>query len=102
MTDTGKIVVTIDEELEDLIPNYLTNKQKDIEMMRQALAEKDYEKVQLIGHSMKGSGGGYGFEEISEIGRTIEEAAINNDADDVERHIQRLDDYLERVEVVYE
>ena len=29
----------------------------------------------LLGHSMKGSGEGYGFDTISEIGRFLEEAA---------------------------
>jgi hypothetical protein len=48
---------------------------------------------------MKGSGGGYGFDEISEIGRALEDAAKQSQAGKIREEIQRLRHYLDHVEV---
>lgn len=97
-----RIIVRVNPEIGDLVPGFLENRRRDVESLRRALAQNDYETVQITGHSMKGSGSGYGFDAITEIGRNIEEAAKRKDAGDTERWISALDEYLERVEVVYE
>ena len=65
---TDQIIVEIERELEDLIPWYLENRINHIKTIREALEKADYKTVCLLGHSMKGSGGGYGFEQITWIG----------------------------------
>ncbi len=97
-----KIVVTIDADLEDIVPVFLATKEKDIKKMHDALLAGDYETIRLTGHSMKGSGGGYGFDTISEIGRRIEQASLAQNNNDIEDSIKELDSYLKRVEVEYE
>ena len=54
-----------------------------------------------IGHSMRGSGGGYGFDLISEIGAAIEKSANANQKESVLSNLVKLIDYLERVECKY-
>ena len=56
----------------------------------------------MLGHSMKGAGGGYGFTGVSEIGRSIEEAAKERDASLIRMSMMKLTEYLDRVEVIYE
>jgi len=51
---------------------------------------------------MKGSGGGYGFDEITAIGMRIESAAGEEDAAEIRRQVEALRDYLKRVEVIYD
>jgi hypothetical protein len=51
---------------------------------------------------MKGAGGGYGFDYISEIGAAIEKAAKENNIEDLRRWVGELSIYLEKVEVVYD
>lgn len=97
-----KIVVKVDEDMEDIIPEYLKNRHKDIQQTEISLKKNDFEKIRIIGHSMKGSGGGYGFDRITEIGAVIEQAAINQDSAGVRQQIEQLLDYLNRVEVTYE
>ncbi len=94
------VVVYVDSDLEDLIPMFLENRHKDVEEIRTLLREGVLEKIIRLGHSMKGSGGGYGFDEISDIGRGMEEAAKSGDKDEVERLNNRLAEYLSVVEVV--
>ncbi|OQX61419.1 MAG: Hpt domain-containing protein [Desulfococcus sp. 4484_241] len=96
-----RIVVKVDADLEDLIPGFLENRRDDIAQIKRLLDEGDYEKIARLGHSMKGSGGGYGFDEITRIGGMIEQLAMGRDMDGVRRQLESLSDYLDRVEVVY-
>jgi HPt (histidine-containing phosphotransfer) domain-containing protein len=97
-----KIIVHVDPDLEELIPGYLSNRKKDIAAIRDALVNKDLDRIRIIGHSMKGSGRGYGFEAITEIGMLIEVAAKESRHEDIIPLITRLEDYLTRIEIVYE
>jgi hypothetical protein len=49
---------------------------------------------------MKGSGGGYGFDGITDIGGDIEVAATHSDPIAIRTHVEALALYLARVEVV--
>lgn len=98
----GKIVVRADPEIADLIPRFLENRQKDIVLIMEALQKKDYEAIKIMGHSMKGAGGGYGFPGVTDIGRSIEDAAREQNLEQVLMAVDKLTTYLDRVEVVYE
>ena len=97
-----KIIAHVDNDLADLIPGYLANRKKDIIAIHDALEKKDLETIQILGHSMKGSGGGYGFETITEIGTLMEKAAKEGRYESISLQVKRLEDYLRRVEVVYD
>jgi HPt (histidine-containing phosphotransfer) domain-containing protein len=101
-TSGGTIVVWIDADLADIIPGYLDNRLQEVHLMREAVAAADYERIRITGHSMKGSGGGYGFDAITEYGSLLEHAAKQGDADGILKAIGNLEGYLERVEVKYE
>ncbi|OGW17827.1 MAG: hypothetical protein A3K09_01245 [Nitrospinae bacterium RIFCSPLOWO2_12_FULL_47_7] len=96
-----RIVVRIDPDLEELIPQYLKNRQGDIQKMLSALEINDYSAIGVIGHTMKGSGGGYGFHPISRIGGEIELSADAKSADQIRELAEQLADYLNRIEIIY-
>jgi HPt (histidine-containing phosphotransfer) domain-containing protein len=100
-SDQRRIVVTVDAELEDLIPGFLENRRQDVEKINESLAAGDFATICVLGHSMKGSGGGYGFDAISSIGRRIEDAARSGDVDVVAEAVRDLADYLDRIDVVF-
>jgi HPt (histidine-containing phosphotransfer) domain-containing protein len=97
-----KIIVNIDPDLEDLIPGFLNNRAKDVESINGLLDEGDFAAIRILGHSMKGAGGGYGFDLITEIGDKIESAAMAADATVIREANAQLEDYLARVEPVCE
>lgn len=97
----GRIIVHIDSDLKDLIPNYLDNRRRDSEKIIAALNKNDMETIRILGHSMKGSGGGYGFDAITDIGTLLEKSAIKGDQEAVRGAIEKLTVYLLHVEVVY-
>ena len=98
---SGKIIVHVDNDLADLIPGYLANRKKDIITIHDALEKKDMETIRIIGHSMKGSGGGYGFDTITDIGLLMEKAAKEGRDEDIRLQVERLEDYLRQVKIVY-
>jgi HPt (histidine-containing phosphotransfer) domain-containing protein len=69
--------------------------------LRTALASGDFATITVLGHTMKGDGGGYGFDAISEIGAIIETAGKHKDADKIRQGVERLADFLDRVDVVF-
>ena len=97
-----KIVVKADADLEDIIPGFLQHRLEDINKIREAMAQNDYDIIRVLGHSMKGTGGGYGFDAITDIGRSIEEAAKERNIEDIGQSVNDLSSYLDRVEVIYE
>jgi HPt (histidine-containing phosphotransfer) domain-containing protein len=100
-TQKKRIIVYVDSDLEELIPGFLENRHNDIASILNALKEQDYETIRLLGHSMKGSGVGYGFDVISDIGRSLEQAAKDRDMDDIKHQLGLLSKYLESIDIVY-
>ncbi|MHB9098084.1 MAG: Hpt domain-containing protein [Syntrophales bacterium] len=92
----------MDPELEDLIPGYLAHRKMDIAAIREALNKNDLDTVRILGHSMKGSGGGYGFQTITDIGRVLEKTAQEGMNDRIRVQIERLEEYLRQIEIIYE
>jgi HPt (histidine-containing phosphotransfer) domain-containing protein len=97
-----RIKVTVDPDLEDLIPGFLANRRSDVERLRELVERGDFQQVRLIGHGMKGSGGGYGFDPITDFGAQIEDAALLENGLAIEEAIRALADYLARVEPVFD
>ena len=97
-----KIEITIDPELQQLVPGFLDNRRRDVDKLQALLDTRAFREIQLIGHSMKGAGGGYGFDAITDIGAELEQAALREDTGAVRACIGQLVDFLDRVEVVFD
>ena len=100
--ERSPITVPVDEDIIDLIPRYIENRWTDIRTIEISLERGDFETVRGLAHSMKGSGGGYGLDQVSAIGLGIEDAAGAMDADETRLWLDKLADFLERVEVIPE
>jgi HPt (histidine-containing phosphotransfer) domain-containing protein len=85
--------------VEDLVPGYLAARRQDLLLLAEAVEKADMRTVCVIGHRMKGSGTGYGFPAITEIGRGIEQSARSEDADGIKGQIAELEAYLKCVNV---
>ena len=89
-----RVQVKIDPRLQAVIPAYLEKRRKDVEAVLTALADGDYEKIRTIGHNMHGTGAGFGFTEISEIGARLEQAADTRNTKSIHQEIATLSTYL--------
>ena len=70
--------------------------------MLDALDQADYETVESLGHGMKGAGGSWGFEGITDIGAALEQAAERADNETSRKWVGELSRYLDHVEIVYD
>lgn len=93
---TAALPEELDAEIVALRPTYLENRLTDIDRLRHAGGEGLWEDARIAGHRMAGSGSGYGFPEISELGRQIEAAACALDAVELERLAAQLDETCRR------
>jgi HPt (histidine-containing phosphotransfer) domain-containing protein len=96
------ITVVVAKDLEDLVPTFMKNRGKELETLRSALAAGDLEQLRQLGHRMKGVGNSYGFEQVSALGKRIEDGARANDKAGLDACIAEYTDYLGRVQIVYE
>jgi len=97
-----RVIVEVDEDLSDLIPDFLTHKRADIGAIFEALARRDYAAIAAIAHRIKGEGGSYGFDSMTEIGRLLEQAAATRDDGAVTTFARQLLNYMDRLEVVFQ
>lgn len=94
------IRIRVDPEIASLVPGFLNNRRQDVVSIHEAVNQGDFETARILGHSMKGSGGGYGFDGITEIGGEIETAAKRRDPVAIRIQADALSRYLARVEIV--
>jgi CheY-like chemotaxis protein len=94
--------VRVDSSLAGLVPGFLANRWTDIDAIAAALEQADYESVRVLGHNMKGSGAGYGFSRITEIGASLEQAAERHAPEEIRARAAELVRYLDGLHVEYE
>ena len=95
------IKVAVEEGMEDVVPRYLAKRKAEIPLYFAALEKGDMEAIRGLGHRMKGTGGGYGFPELTELGGALEKAAELADAPEIRRKTQECEAYLNAVELEY-
>jgi HPt (histidine-containing phosphotransfer) domain-containing protein len=88
LDDEGEFALT------DLLPQYFALCRKDLEYVRRLFQDDKLDNIRTVGHNLKGSGGAYGFAELSSIGLAIETAAKAGDRKALERHIEEFADFL--------
>ena len=106
MAGTGvyglRLRVRPEPDLLELVPRYLARREADVEALEEAVTLQDHATVHRIGHSMKGSGGGYGFQGITDIGLRLEDAGREADLAAARLAIEDLGDYLRNVEILHD
>jgi len=95
------IVVQLDQDLSDLIPGFLARKREDASAILAAAERGESEAIARLGHKMKGEGGSYGLDAITDIGRELEQAAQLADLDAARRLARFLMNFLDRLNIVY-
>ena len=100
-TKEDRITVNVDKAFKDFVPRFLEVTSQDIQTMGKSLEVGDFETLQRLGHSMKGSGVSFGFDTMSNIGKSIEQAAKERRIEEIRSSLTELSDYIGRVNVVF-
>jgi signal transduction histidine kinase/CheY-like chemotaxis protein/HPt (histidine-containing phosphotransfer) domain-containing protein len=87
-------VVFVDADFADLIPGYLETVKNKLASIPKLAESGSIQEIRAAGHNLKGSGGAYGFKEITRLGKGIEEAARAQDFVSAVAAAQELETYL--------
>ncbi len=96
------ILVRTAAELEPIIPEFLADWKTEAGDMREALEKREFDTIRKLGHNMKGTGGACGFDEITRLGRDLEEGAKEKDSETIRTRLDAFEFFLKHVTVVYE
>ncbi len=91
-------IVCVDPYLALHIPGFLEHRRTEIAQLRHSARTDDLSAVRAVGHKLKGSGGTFGFDDLSVLGERLEKASERGEA---LRTLDELGWYLEHVHVVY-
>ena len=95
-----KILVRADARLRAVIPEYLQSRRNDVLRIVEALERLDFEIIRELSHKMSGTGSGYGFPRITEIGAAMESSAREHNADGIRPLVNELSSFLDQVQVL--
>ncbi len=99
---SGAVVKTrLDPELAPLVPDFLRETRARCLALREAIQRGDRETVRTLAHQTAGAGGCFGFNELSDSARALEEADQSLDLAALESRLTELETHLNRLEDVY-
>jgi signal transduction histidine kinase/DNA-binding response OmpR family regulator/HPt (histidine-containing phosphotransfer) domain-containing protein len=88
-------LIEIPEGLEELARNYLASRRLELPILEGMLERSDFEGLRRLAHNLKGTGGGYGFQEITRLGSSLEQASKDRDLTDLSGQLMELSAYLQ-------
>ena len=83
-----------EEEWAEMQEMYINHTSKELVSIMEDLETKSFDSLRTFGHNIKGSGGMYGFNEVTEIGAVIEAAAKDEDMAIIKSNLKNLDLFL--------
>ena len=84
-----------DEEWAEMQEIYINHTSKELDKIKTQLNLDSIDSIRTFGHNIKGSGGMYGFNEVTELGLLIETAAKEGNLDSIKSNLELLEDFLQ-------
>jgi HPt (histidine-containing phosphotransfer) domain-containing protein len=97
-----EVQIHVDKRLQEILPEYVERQRAGLRTLLAMLESGDFDGICTFGHRMKGSGSGYGLDRITEIGAALEDAASQRDARGVRDQARALEQFLQRVSLVFD
>lgn len=94
-------VVEVDEILKDLIPDFMSRRHQEFDLMKKLLAAHDFQGLAQYGHKLKGSSLNYGFQHLGGLAAQLESAAFNKNTGLLEKLISEIENHVQNVQIVY-
>tara|TARA_B100000579_G_C22789070_1_gene833470 strand:+ start:768 stop:1046 length:279 start_codon:yes stop_codon:yes gene_type:complete len=82
------------DEWAEMQEMYIKHTSRELDKINSILNLESLEAIRTFGHNIKGSGGMYGFDEVTNIGLQIENAAKVDDLNSIKLSLSELRDFL--------
>jgi DNA-binding response OmpR family regulator len=97
-TRSVQATLSVAERLTARVPAYLKNCQENVATMSDALDRVDFETIRFLGHQLRGSGGAFGFQPISDAGAALLQASEASDQVALRVQLAVLQTFLDMAE----
>ena len=94
---SAPIRLTVEPALRELLPGFLANRRKDLEVIGRALHSGNLDAIRVVGHNIHCFSRVYGFEALTALGEELQRAAAEQSTLRIVHAQARLADYLSRV-----
>ena len=88
--------IPIESEIEQLVPQFLSSRQLDIEKLSQLIDANDFDQIQRMSHTIVGIARPYGFPTLELMSQTIEKAAKEKNMQKISEQQALIKKYLEQ------
>ncbi len=87
-----------DPDFQKLIKEYVAYLNTSYqEIITTHLPNLDFAIIRKFGHNLKGTGSGYGFPQLTEVGKSIEFAARDERLDEVQANLSEFEKFLNEI-----
>ena len=83
-----------DEEWAEMQEMYINHTSKELAKIQEDIDAVEIDSLRTFGHNIKGSGGMYGFGEVTNLGTEIEASAKANDRNKIKSLLEELSSFL--------
>lgn len=98
LQNSQDVDLNFEEEFNKLKEAFIVSLNERLNTLKEAWKKKDYKKIEFIGHGLKGSGSSYDFDEVSNLGKELERAAIVKDDKMIRQKIQEFESFLQNIQ----
>ena len=82
------------EEWAEMQEMYINHTSKELAKIQDDIDSVEIDSLRTFGHNIKGSGGMYGFGEVTDLGTEIEASAKANDRNKIKSLLEDLSSFL--------
>ena len=86
-----------DPDFCELIDMFVAEMPQRVAAFEQASAKQDWDELQRLSHQLKGAAGGYGFDQLTLLASSVEEAVELRSSQEVTKRLAELLDACRRV-----
>jgi HPt (histidine-containing phosphotransfer) domain-containing protein len=86
-----------EDEYRELVELFIDTGTADFQKIESGLASSDAEQVMRSAHTIKGAAGNLGLMEVSDVAKTIEENATNNQLEGLDQAVSTLRNHFESI-----
>ena len=83
-----------DEEWAEMQEMYINHTSNELAKIQEDIDTVEIDSLRTFGHNIKGSGGMYGFGEVTDLGTEIEASAKANDRNKIKSLLEELSSFL--------
>ena len=83
-----------DDEWAEMQEMYVNHTSKELAIIKENIDTVEIDSLRTFGHNLKGSGGMYGFGEVTNLGTEIEASAKANDRSKIKSLLEELSTFL--------